>query len=211
MHALLRAHIDACARTSTLLIPYACLAACLAERIATEATPPETIASCIGCRNPEILRVLLRKAVAPNLEERRRALAVISHLVIEQDFQAYVAMMVISEEPVTQLLCQPLHEYFIRCHRKNPRWKLSEPLHLALLRQQKAQRQCIDFSFLLKELRLSVSVHGPAAELAPCSTLCCVHAHTARMPWPPQGALNHVETEVESTGRGRLLSRLKGN
>lgn len=55
-----------------------------------------------------------------------------------QEIQAYVAMMVISEEPYTQLLCPPLHEYFVESARRNPRWKLCEPLHLTLLRQQKS-------------------------------------------------------------------------
>ena len=102
-----------------------------------------------------ILRLLLRKIGSPSIQERRRAHEVISHLVIEQDMQAYVALMVISDEPCTQLLCQPVHEYFASCHRRNPRWKLCDALQLTLLRQQKTNRQCVDFAFLLKELRLS--------------------------------------------------------
>lgn len=76
-------------------------------------------------------------------------------LEITQDFQAYVALMVVSEEPTTGHLCNALQSNFQRCLQRNPRWKLCEPLHMTLLRQQKANPKCIDFGFLLKDLRLS--------------------------------------------------------
>jgi hypothetical protein len=60
------------------------LAAWLLDHLTTEPTSPALIASCIGIRNPEILRVLLRKVVSVDLEERRRALEVVAHLRIEQ-------------------------------------------------------------------------------------------------------------------------------
>ena len=36
-------------------------------------------------------------------------------------------------------LCRPLLEYFRDCRRRNPRWKLCDPLHITLLRQQKGE------------------------------------------------------------------------
>lgn len=131
------------------------LAAWLLDRITTVPAAAAGLATCIGIRNPEVLRVLLKKIGAPNFEERRRALEVVNQLEITQDFQAYVALMVVSEEPTTGYLCKALHSYFQRCLQRNPRWKLCEPLHMTLLRQQKANPKCIDFGFLLKELRVS--------------------------------------------------------
>ncbi len=131
------------------------LAAWLLDRITTVPTAPAGLATCIGIRNPEVLRVLLKKIGSSNFEERRRALEVVDQLEITQDFQAYVALMVVSEEPTTGYLCKALHSYFQRCLQRNPRWKLCEPLHMTLLRQQKANPKCIDFGFLLKGLRLS--------------------------------------------------------
>lgn len=51
--------------------------------------------------------------------------------------------------------------------KKNPQYKLPEPIHVALLRQQAAYPKVIDFSFLLKELRL----HGALRHLTPNQTL----------------------------------------
>ena len=145
----------AAAAIEALREPSDVLAAWLLDRITTVPTAPAGLASCVGIRNPEVLRVLLRKIGSTNFEERRRALAVVNQLEIKQDFQAYVAMMVVSDEPTTGYLCKALHSYFQRCLQRNPRWKLCEPLHMTLLRQQKANPKCIDFGFLLKELRLS--------------------------------------------------------
>jgi len=145
----------AAAAIEALREPSDVLAAWLLDRLTTVPTAPASLAGCVGIRNPEVLRVLLRKIRSTNFDERRRALAVVSQLEIKQDFQAYVALMVVSEETETGYLCQALHEYFQMRMRKNPRWKLCEPLHATLLRQQKAHPKCIDFGFLLKELRLS--------------------------------------------------------
>ena len=145
----------AAAAIEALNEPSDVLAAWLLDRITTVPTAPAGLARCVGIRNPEVLRALLTKIGSTNFEERRRALDVVSQLEIKQDFQAYVAMMVVSEEPTTGYLCKALHTYFVKCAAKNPRWKLCEPLHMTLLRQQKANPKCIDFAFLLKELRLS--------------------------------------------------------
>jgi hypothetical protein len=87
-------------------------------------------------RNQEVLSALLQKVSSPDLELRRRALAVIDSLEIAQDFQAYVALTVLTDVPASALLCRHLHGYFTSNIRKNPQYKLPEVLQVALLRQQ---------------------------------------------------------------------------
>jgi hypothetical protein len=46
-------------------------------------------------------------------------------------------------------------EYFRACQQRNPRWKVPGKLHLLLLRQIEAEKNCIDLLYILKELGLS--------------------------------------------------------
>ena len=74
---------------------------------------------------------------------------------ISRDVQAKSALSLLSDDPASDYLCRPIHEYFVKCQRENQRWKLSEQLHVVLLRQADGNHGCISLSFLLKELRLS--------------------------------------------------------
>ena len=74
----------AAAAIAALGEPSDVLAAWLLDRITTDVTSPDVIAASIGIRNPEILRIMLRKVASPNFEERQRILEVVSRLTIEQ-------------------------------------------------------------------------------------------------------------------------------
>ena len=47
---------------------------------------------------------------------------------------------------------------------RNPPWKLPEKLHLLLLRQIEAEKNCIDLPYILKELGLSGSLEQVKAD-----------------------------------------------
>lgn len=55
-------------------------------------------------------------------------------------------------DPASSYLCKGVVEYFRSCQRRNPRWKLAEPIHVLLLRQAELEQQkCIDLQFILTE------------------------------------------------------------
>ena len=57
-----------------------------------------------------------------------------------------------ASNPASSYLCKGVVEYFRSCQRRNPRWKLAEPIHVLLLRQAELEQQkCIDLQFILTE------------------------------------------------------------
>ena len=70
---------------------------------------------------------------------RRRAFTAKAGLHVKPIFTVCSLSRLNAQAVESSYLCRPLLEYFRDCRRRNPRWKLCDPLHITLLRQQKGE------------------------------------------------------------------------
>jgi len=146
----------AAAAITALREPSDVLAAYLLSKVGEEPIDERQLSRCIHLRDVGLVKLLVSKLVTMNVEQRQCALSVVEQLEITEDYQAHTVLSALNAaNSATSFLSRGVLEYFRACQLRNPRWKVSEKLHLLLLRQIEAEKGCIDLSYILKELGLS--------------------------------------------------------
>ena len=146
----------AAAAITALREPSDVLAAYLLSKVGEEPIDERQLSRCIHLRDVGLVNLLVSKLVTMNVEQRQCALAVVEQLEITEDYQAHTVLSALrADNSATSFLSHGVLEYFRACQQRNPRWKVPEKLHLLLLRQIEAEKNCIDLLYILKELGLS--------------------------------------------------------